>query len=136
MCALASHRPLHIHIDHNLHNTNLVVSHRPCICALVNFYIVYGYALGLRLQGALVGLCPCWVAMVSLTKGFPMAMVRATSHTRLKALDDGNLRALICRKGGDCPSSLHTQWRRPKGPLKTSWMKLKVYMESYMADYE
>jgi hypothetical protein len=35
--------------------------------------------------------------------------VRATSHTRLKALDHGNVRALIGRKGGDRPSSLHTR---------------------------
>ena len=49
--------------------------------------------------------------------------VRATSHTRLRACDHCNLRALIGRNGGDRPSSLHT-WRwRPKGPKKTSWMK-------------
>jgi len=35
--------------------------------------------------------------------------MRATSHTRLKALDHGNVRALIGRKGGDRPSSLHTR---------------------------
>ena len=34
---------------------------------------------------------------------------RATSHTRLKAHDHGNVRALIGRKGGDRPSSLHTR---------------------------
>ena len=32
--------------------------------------------------------------------------VRATSHTRVKALDHGNVRDLIGRKGGDRPSSL------------------------------
>ena len=36
-------------------------------------------------------------------------LIRATSHTRLKALDHGNERALIGRKGGDRPSSLHTR---------------------------
>jgi hypothetical protein len=35
--------------------------------------------------------------------------VRATSNTRLKAHDYGNVRALIGRKGGDRPSSLHTK---------------------------
>ena len=35
--------------------------------------------------------------------------VRASSHTRLKALDHGNVRALVGRKGGDRPSSLHTR---------------------------
>ena len=50
-------------------------------------------------------------------------ILRATSHTRLKAHDHFNLRALIGRKGGDRPSSLHS-WRwRPKDPKKTSWMK-------------
>ena len=49
--------------------------------------------------------------------------LRATSHTRLKAHDHCNLRALIGRKGGDRPSSLHTRRWRPKGPKKTSWMK-------------
>ena len=44
--------------------------------------------------------------------------IRATSHTRLKALDHGNVRALIGRKGGDRPSSLHTRRWRPKGPKR------------------
>ena len=35
--------------------------------------------------------------------------LRATSPTRLKALDHGNVRALIGRKGEDRPSSLHTR---------------------------
>ena len=30
-------------------------------------------------------------------------IIGATSHTRLKAPHHGNLRALIGRKGGDCP---------------------------------
>ena len=49
--------------------------------------------------------------------------LRATSHTRLKALDHGNVRVLIRWKGGDGPSSLHTRRWRPKGPLKSLWMK-------------
>ena len=49
--------------------------------------------------------------------------LRATSHTRLKAHDHCNLRALICQKGGDRPTSLHTQRWRPEGSKKTSWMK-------------
>ena len=49
--------------------------------------------------------------------------LRATSHTRLKALDHGNVRALIGRKGGDRPSSLHTRRWRPRGPKKSLWMK-------------
>ena len=48
---------------------------------------------------------------------------RASSHTRLKANDHGNVIALIGRKGGDHPSSLHTRRWRPKGPKKSSWMK-------------
>ena len=44
-------------------------------------------------------------------------------NTRLKAHDHCNLRVLIGRKGGDCPSSLHTRRWRTKGPKKTSWMK-------------
>ena len=54
---------------------------------------------------------------------FKRSLVMTTSHTRLKAYDHCNLRALIGRKGGDRPSSLHTRRRRPKGPRKTSWMK-------------
>ena len=51
-----------------------------------------------------------------------MCNIRATSHTRLKVHDHCNLRALIGRKGGDRPSSLHI-WRwRPKIPKSTSWM--------------
>ena len=50
-------------------------------------------------------------------------ILRATSHTRLKAHDHCNLRAFIGQKGGDCPSSLHTRSWKPKGPKKTSWMK-------------
>jgi hypothetical protein len=49
--------------------------------------------------------------------------LRATSHTRLKTLDHGNVKALIGWKGGDGPSSLHTRRWRPKGPQKSSWMK-------------
>ena len=48
---------------------------------------------------------------------------RATSHTRLKAHDHCNLRALIGWNGGDRPSSLHTRRWRPKGPKRSSWMK-------------
>ena len=40
--------------------------------------------------------------------GCVMAL-RATSHTRVKALDHGNVRALIGRKGKDRPSTLHTK---------------------------
>ena len=49
--------------------------------------------------------------------------LRATSHTRLKARDHCNLRALIGRKYGDHPSLLHTQRWRFKGSKKISWMK-------------
>jgi hypothetical protein len=53
--------------------------------------------------------------------------VRATSHTRLKALDHGNVRSLIGRKGGDCPSSLHTRsslgGEGLKAQKKSSWVK-------------
>ena len=48
---------------------------------------------------------------------------RQKNATRLKVHDHCNLRALIGRKGGDRPSSLHTQRWRPKGPKKTSWIK-------------
>ena len=48
---------------------------------------------------------------------------RATSHTRPKAHDHGNVRALIGQKGKDRPSSLHTRRCWPKGPKKSSWMK-------------
>jgi len=48
---------------------------------------------------------------------------KATSYTRLKALDHGNLRALIGRKGRDRPSSHHTRRWRSKGPKKSLWMK-------------
>ena len=47
----------------------------------------------------------------------------ATSHTRLKAPDHGNVRTLIGQKGRDLPSSLHTRRWRPKGPKKSYWMK-------------
>jgi len=42
---------------------------------------------------------------------------------KLKACHHCNLRALIGWKGGDCPSSLHTQRWRPKGSKKISCMK-------------
>ena len=51
------------------------------------------------------------------------SLFRATSHTRLKVHDHCNLRALIGHKGGDRPSSLHTQRWRSKSPKKTLWMK-------------
>ena len=47
----------------------------------------------------------------------------ATSHTRLKAHDYGNVRALIGWKGGECSSLLHTRRWRLKGPKQSSWMK-------------
>ena len=50
-------------------------------------------------------------------------LLRATSHTSLKARDHCNLRALIGWKGDDRPSSLHTQRWRSKGPKKNSWME-------------
>ena len=36
-------------------------------------------------------------------------IVGSSLHTRLKAPDHGNVRALIGRKSGDRPSSLHTR---------------------------
>ena len=42
--------------------------------------------------------------------------LKATSHTRLKAPNHGNVRALIGQKDGDRPSSLRTRRWRPKGP--------------------
>jgi hypothetical protein len=48
---------------------------------------------------------------------------RANSHTRLKALDHGNVRDLTGRKGGDRPSLLHTTRWRHKGLEKSLWMK-------------
>ena len=50
--------------------------------------------------------------------------IRATSLTKLKAHDHCNLRALIGRKGGDRPSSLHTRRWRPKEDFmdeKSTW---------------
>jgi len=44
-----------------------------------------------------------------LGDAFKQKQVRVTSHTRLKALDHGNVRALIGRKGKDGPNSLHTR---------------------------
>ena len=49
--------------------------------------------------------------------------VTATSNARLKARDQCNLRALIGRKGGNRPGSLHTRRWKPKGPKKILWMK-------------
>ena len=49
--------------------------------------------------------------------------LRAISHTRLKARDHCNLRALIGWMDGDRPSSIHTQRWRPRGPKRTSWTK-------------
>jgi hypothetical protein len=40
---------------------------------------------------------------------YTIMVFRATSHTTLKALDHGNVRALIGQKGRDRPSSLHTR---------------------------
>ena len=56
-------------------------------------------------------------------RAWEVGKVRATSHTRLKAHDHCNLRALIGRKGGDRPSSLHIRRWRPKGPKRMTWMK-------------
>ena len=68
--------------------------------------------------------------------------LKATSHTRLKARDYRNLRALIGRKGGDRPSSRHIRRWRPKGPKKKfmdekstwnhTWQTMdKVFMVSH-----
>jgi hypothetical protein len=43
------------------------------------------------------------------TCGDLIVRLRATSHTRLKAHDHGNVKALVGRKGGDSSSSLHTR---------------------------
>ena len=56
-------------------------------------------------------------------------MLRATSHTRLKAHDHCDLRVVIGWKGGDRSSSLHTRKWRPKAQRRLhGW---KMYMESY-----
>jgi hypothetical protein len=82
----------------------------------------FGGALGRPLDTFFWALTTSW----SRTQGSWLVCevaLRATSHTRPKALDLGNVRALIGRKDGDCPSSLHTRRWRPKGPKKNLWMK-------------
>jgi hypothetical protein len=37
-----------------------------------------------------------WMQTIHATSVYMLSNVRATSHTRLKALDHGNVRALIC----------------------------------------
>ena len=56
---------------------------------------------------------------------------KATSHTRVKARDHCNLSALIGRKGGDCPNSLHTRRWRPKSPKNTSWIKKSTWSPTW-----
>ena len=64
---------------------------------------------------------------------------KATSHTRLKAHDHCNVRALIGRKGGDHSYSLHTRRWLPKGPYKSSWQKVlkvnRLYHILYLIQY-
>jgi hypothetical protein len=50
-----------------------------------------------------------WATRMIIVPSTLFREFRAISHTRLKALDHGNVRALIGRKGGDDPSSLHTR---------------------------
>ena len=58
------------------------------------------------------------------------ALGSCVKHIRLKAHDHCVRRALICQKGENRPSSLHTRrW------TKRSLHGWKVYTESYMADY-
>jgi hypothetical protein len=47
-----------------------------------------------------------------------LGKLRATSHTRLKALDHGNVRALIGRKGGDRPVHFTLGGEGPKAQRK------------------
>ena len=78
----------------------------------------------LGLEFALLGCCRCCEIVAHVLWSIHCAaLLRATSHTRLKAHDYHNLRAIIGRKGKDRPSSLHTRRWRPKGPKMTSWMK-------------
>ena len=74
---------------------------------------------GRSATGPTLGLCSIGVTETGALNGYLFLVankfnsdprtLRATSHTRLKALDHGNVRALIGQKGGDRPSSLHTR---------------------------
>ena len=68
--------------------------------------------------------CMGWFAQIKWRGG-----LRATSYTILKAHDHCNLRALIGRKAGDRPSSLHTLKAQI---ILHGW---KVYLNSYTVDY-
>ena len=84
--------------------------------AVLNFNWLFLKLKAIHLQ--LAAGSPC-----SLVELIALATLGATSHTRLKAPDRGNVRALIGWKGGDRPSSLHTRRSRPKGPKKSTWIK-------------
>ena len=61
-------------------------------------------------------------------------VLRATSHTILKAHDHCILRSLIGRKGRDYPSSVETRSCMPKDPKTLSWMK-KCTWTLFIAQY-
>ena len=86
------------------------------------YHTVFWWDLGLRLcEDAMIRKQLGKKQVTLVSEG--VCVLRATSHTRLKARDHCNLRALIGQKGRDCLSSLHTRRWRPKGPKKISWMK-------------
>ena len=85
----------------------------------VNWRAIYFWArFCLSNVKSLQKLCQKYTMMLAST-----LYLMATSHTSFKARDHCNLRALIGRKGGDHPSSLHIRRWRPKGQKKTLWMK-------------
>ena len=49
-------------------------------------------------------------------------IVRATSHTRLRARDHYNSSTLVDEKGGAGPSSLHTMLKGPTQYVIVKWM--------------
>ena len=58
----------------------------------------------------------------SLTTPSPPGLLRATSHTRLRALVHCTSSTLIGGKGGAGPSSLHTTLEGPTGYVNPRWM--------------
>jgi hypothetical protein len=60
-------------------------------------------------------------------------LLRATSHTRLRARDHYTSSTLIGGKGGAGPSSLHTTLEGPTEYISECKMDVKVYMDSSWA---
>ena len=99
----------------------------------ISMHIMHIFSLPKGFKITHVSCRKCSRPIVARINPCTSTLLRAASHTRLRARDHYTSSTLIGGKGGAGPSSLHTTLEGPTEYVSGMQDGCKVYMDSYMA---